>query len=181
MMKSDHEYLVEAYKIATKSPDPSTQNGAVIVYEHFTPSENYNDPFEGIGKSQFCEIAACNDFPEGVNLTEDRLQRPLKYNFIEHAERAAILKAAKLGVCLDGLTMYVCWAACSDCARAIIGSGIKKIVTHKRMMDRTPDHWKESISHAFKMFEEAKIEVVQITLELPNAPKIRFNGELWQP
>lgn len=54
-------------------------------------------------------------------------------------------------------------------------------VGHKRMMDATPDHWKESIQHAFVMFKEAGVETVLIPDELRTAPTIRFNGELWQP
>jgi hypothetical protein len=49
------------------------------------------------------------------------------------------------------------------------------------MMDATPDHWKESIQHAFVMFKEAGVETVLIPDELRTAPTIRFNGELWQP
>lgn len=164
--KTDREFLVRAYEVATKSPDPSTQNGAVIPFYHL-----------GIPDS----IEACNTFPDGVLETPERLQRPLKYNFIEHAERGAVIAAAKRGVPLRGFTMYVPWFACSDCARAIIGSGIVKVVGHKRMLDATPDHWKESIAHAVTMLKEAGIETVLLEEHLPEAPVIRFNGQLWQP
>lgn len=165
--KTDREFLVQAYKVATESPDPSTQNGAVI-------------PYWVLGKAQFVE--ACNTFPEGVQNTPERLQRPLKYNFIEHAERGVIFAAAKRSfLSLHGATMYVTWFACADCSRAIICSGIKKVVGHKRMMDATPEHWKESIAHAFTMFKEAGVETVLFEDHLPEAPAIRFNGVLWQP
>lgn len=170
LSKTDREYLVMAYKAATESPDPSTQNGAVIPH-YFMGRERY-----------YC---ACNTFPEGVKSTPERLERPMKYNYIEHAERNCINMAAKNGLfsCVNPseLTLYVPWFACSDCARSIIASGIKRVVGHKRMMDATPEHWKESIKHAFVMFEEAKVEWVLIPDELPEAPQIRFNGELWQP
>lgn len=174
-LKSDREYLIQAYVAATLSPDPSTQNGAVIA--HLIDKD-----YGHLG----CELAqatveACNRFPEGVELTGDRLERPLKYQFIEHAERGVIYAAARQGVKLNGLTMYVPWAACSDCARAIICSGIERVVTHQRMMDATPPHWKESIAHAFTMFKEANIEITMFQEELPEAPMIRFNGEMWQP
>lgn len=170
-MRTDKEYLVMAYNVATSSPDPSTQNGAVIPY-------CLTDEMGVSMKERF--ISACNTFPEGVQNTPERLVRPLKYNFIEHAERGAILAAAKEGIPLSGLTMYVPWAACSDCARAIICSGIRRLVLHKDMMDRTPDHWKESIKHAFEMFSEAEIAIEYVEGKL-DAPAIRMNGELWQP
>lgn len=170
LSKTDREYLVMAYKAATQSPDPSTQNGAVI-------------PYFLVGRERY--ITACNTFPEGVQSKPERLERPLKYNFIEHAERNCVFNAAAVGlfgcVNMKDITMYVPWFACSDCARAIICCGIRRVVGHKRMMDATPEHWKESIKHAFDMFKEAKVETVLLPDELPEAPKIRFNGELWQP
>lgn len=171
--KSDEEFLLDAYKVATRSPDPSTQNGAIIPFSVSCTG--------GMGASQNTWVVeACNTFPEGVKNLPERLQRPLKYNFIEHAERGAILAAARKGFGLYGKTMYVPWFACSDCARAIICSGIRKVVGHQRMMDATPEHWKESIAHAVTMLEEAGVETVMITGVL-NGPMIRFNGELWQP
>jgi len=155
------QYMLMAYKAATKSPDPSTQNGAVVVTSAGTAED-------------------CNRFPDRVKVTDDRLQRPLKYNFIEHAERNAIFKAAKLQLPLPGSTMYVPWFACSDCARAIISVGIRQVVGHKKMLDGTPDHWKESIEHAFTMLAESGVETVWLEGDL-GGPKILFNGKWFQP
>jgi dCMP deaminase len=44
-----------------------------------------------------------NRFPQGVEVTDERLEPPLKFLFTEHAERAAIFKAAKNGISLEGL------------------------------------------------------------------------------
>ena len=77
--------------------------------------------------------------------------------------------------------MYVPWFACADCARAIIQSGIVRVVGHQLMLDKTPPHWKESIEAAFKMLEESGVKMELIQEPLPQAPMIRFNGELWQP
>lgn len=158
---TDKEYLLQAYNAALKSPDPSTQNGAIL-------------PYDG-----GC-LEACNTFPEKVISTPERLKRPTKYMFVEHAERNVLYKATKCGVKTEGLTLYAPWAACADCGRAIICCGIKKVVVHKRMMDLTPDHWKESIAAAFKMFEDANVEIVSIEGNL-DGPEILFNGSLWKP
>lgn len=155
------QYLKMAYKAAKYSPDPSTQNGAVLV----TPTGTVED---------------CNRFPERVKVTDDRLERPLKYNFIEHAERNVIYKAARLQMPILGSTMYVPWFACSDCARAIIQSGIHKVVGHQKMIDGTPGHWKESIEAAFTMLGEAGIEMEWIDEDL-GCDKILFNGEWFYP
>jgi len=48
-----------------------------------------------------------------------------------HAEQNAICQAAKLGVSIDGATVYCKMTPCSTCAKLIINSGIKKVVAEK--------------------------------------------------
>ena len=160
-MATTKQYLAMAYQAATKSPDPSTQNGAVIVTASGTAAD-------------------CNRFPDRVKITDERLQRPLKYNFIEHAERNVIFQASRQQLPIMGATMYVPWAACADCARAIVQVGIKKIVRHKQMMDGTPDHWKESIAHAEAILGEAGIIIEEYDGKLDGC-KILFNGSWFYP
>ena len=45
-----------------------------------------------------------------------------------HAEQNAIIQAAKLGVSIDGATLYCTHQPCSVCARMIINAGIKRVV-----------------------------------------------------
>lgn len=45
-----------------------------------------------------------------------------------HAEMNAIANAAKLGISLDGATMYCHMTPCYTCAKIIINTGIKRIV-----------------------------------------------------
>ena len=45
-----------------------------------------------------------------------------------HAEMAAIIDAARRGVAIDGLTMYVTTFPCHNCAKHIIASGIQQVV-----------------------------------------------------
>ena len=162
MPMTDKDFMIKAYEEARKSPDPSTQNGALVVV---------NESFY---------VGACNTFPIGVMNTPERLVRPLKYNFIEHAERNVLHTAMRAGIRTLGLTMYVPWFACADCGRAIIGAGIYRVVGHKRMLDETPDHWKESITHAMTMLTEAGVKLDYITEKLDIEP-ILFNGKLWTP
>ena len=73
--------MEQALSAATQSDDPSTQVGAILVSPDGT------------------DIIAhgCNNMPEKVRVTPERMQRPLKYDVREHAERDAIFRAAKLG------------------------------------------------------------------------------------
>jgi len=165
-------WLLEAYKIAQSSPDPSTQNGAIIVSEAWMLSKEPDiDLILG---------AACNTFPEGVENKPERLERPLKYAMVEHAERGAVFDAAASGNCTHGSTMFVPWFACADCARSIICSGVRLVIGHKAMMNKTPPHWKESIETAFVMLKEAGVEYELIDGTL-GGPELLFNGEVWRP
>jgi len=72
-----------------------------------------------------------NTLTRGHTPCDNESQRPLKYKYLEHAERNAIYSAAKRGVSLLGCIMYMRWFPCVDCARAIIQSGVSKIVCDK--------------------------------------------------
>lgn len=65
----------------------------------------------------------CSFVESGKHIAEED-----RYHLIEHAERAAIFKAFldKADIC--GATIYCTRFPCSDCARAIVWSGIKRAV-----------------------------------------------------
>ena len=48
-----------------------------------------------------------------------------------HAEQNAICQAAKLGIALNGATLYCKMTPCYTCAKMIINSGIKRVVCEK--------------------------------------------------
>ncbi len=154
--------LATAYRMALNSPDLSTQNGAIVIAR---------DGRIAMG---------CNKLPMGVEVTSERLERPKKYLWTEHAERNAIYDAARRGIRTEGATMFCPWFACADCGRAIIQAGISTVIGHKKMFDETPDRWKESIAEAFEMFWEAGVEFELIEGDLDIEP-IRFNEHLWTP
>ncbi|MDR1878163.1 MAG: cytidine/deoxycytidylate deaminase family protein [Bacteroidales bacterium] len=49
-----------------------------------------------------------------------------------HAEQNAICQAAKLGIALEGSTLYCRMTPCRTCAMLIINCGIKRIVCEKK-------------------------------------------------
>src|SRR5210317_438153 len=49
-----------------------------------------------------------------------------------HAEQNAICQAAKLGVALEGATVYCKMTPCRTCAMLIINSGITRVVAEKK-------------------------------------------------
>ncbi|MBO7187070.1 MAG: cytidine deaminase, partial [Clostridia bacterium] len=68
-----------------------------------------------------------------------------------HAEQNAICQAAKMGISLEGATLYCTHKPCVICARIIINSGIKKIIFKYGY----PDEF------AMQLFNEAGMEVVR--------------------
>lgn len=163
--------LKDAYIQAAASPDPSTQNGAALVATH---------PARPGGGIVIADTWSVNRFPDGVAYLPERWERPLKYAIIEHAERNSIFAAARSGISTDGLVMVCPWAACADCARAIIQAGITSLVTHRQAHDRSPQSWRDSIAVAFEMLDEAGVSVQMIDAVL-DAPTVRHTGQLWTP
>lgn len=156
------EIMQLAYQACSWSPDPSTQNAAVlctqdgeVIYETF----------------------AVNDLPNGVLPTGPRWNRPNKYYYVEHAERNAIYNAARHGVSTRGLVMVCPWAACADCARAIIQAGISQLVRHE---GENASHWQESITVADEMLLEAGVGIVNLQGEIGAEVELLRNGKkIW--
>ena len=158
------EALSWAYSMAVKSPDPSSQNGAII--EAGCTSTGYSTAY------------GYNYIPEGVPQTYEN--RRLKYQRIQHAERDAIFDAAKEGVITNGATLYCPWASCRDCALAIICSGIEKVVVHKERMAIDHANWDTSISEAWDWLRGAGIDIVSFSGRVDSNP-ILISGRRWSP
>ncbi len=111
--KWDTRFMRMAREVSTWSKDPSSKIGAVIV----------NDKRRILATGY-------NGFPEGIDDTEERLNnRDLKYPRIIHGEMNALLNALKNGVSVENATLYVYGLpVCPDCMKAIIQSGIRRIV-----------------------------------------------------
>jgi dCMP deaminase len=71
-----------------------------------------------------------------------------------HAEANAISKIARSTNSSEGATLYVTLSPCFDCAKLIIQAGIKRIVYSEAYRN----------TDSFELFNEAGIEIKQITL-----------------
>ncbi|EWM53758.1 deoxycytidylate deaminase [Ruminococcus flavefaciens] len=111
----DEYFMGIAMLSAQRSKDNSTQVGACIVNDkHKIVSVGYN------GMPTGCDD---DDMPwerEGESSLDT------KYPFVCHAELNAILNSS-FGS-LNGCTLYVTLFPCNECAKAIIQSGIKRVV-----------------------------------------------------
>lgn len=163
-MKIDWKfYLKQAYKKAEQSRNHSTQNGAVLA-------DNKGNTL----------IEAANTLtPDGVLETRERSQKPLRYKFSVHAERNLVYKAAQEGIKTKRLTMICPWACCSECAQAIIQSGIKRLVVHKQALDKSGS-WVEEVELGFTMLRESGVDLVIYDGKIGDV-KILRSGNYWEP
>lgn len=163
-------YLALAYARALGSPDPSTMNGAIVVPEEVC----------GFSKEEYS--GGCNDFPDGIDATEERLsERIYKRRYIEHAERMAIYDAARNGVRTHGATLYCPWAPCMECARAIILAGFSRLVVHRQRMKVKHRSWVYEIHLAMAMLAESESVVVEQYSGPVDAEPILISGKPWSP
>lgn len=51
-----------------------------------------------------------------------------EYCYATHAEQNALVQAAKLGISVEGATLYVTHRPCGICTKLIINAGIKRVV-----------------------------------------------------
>ncbi|MFM8818110.1 MAG: hypothetical protein ACKOHI_09640, partial [Phycisphaerales bacterium] len=93
--KWDRRFLELASSIATWSKDPSRGVGAVIV-----------SPARQVVATGF------NGLPRGVEDRPERLERPVKYDLVCHAELNAIIQGARNGVSPVGATIYTSFSPC---------------------------------------------------------------------
>lgn len=137
----DKRYYDLAKEFSKWSKDPSSKIGAVAI-----------------GAKGEVLSSGYNGFPRGIADTEERLHtREIKYKLVVHAEANCIYNATRNGVSLNGSTMYVYGLpCCSDCAKAIIQVGVKRVVMNG---DLDNPRWKDSLELAMSMFKESGVEV----------------------
>jgi dCMP deaminase len=150
LINTDEDLMLACLTWASTSPDPSFRNSSYLAY-----------PDGQIA----VETLSVNRLPDGISNSQDKWGYPHKSLWVEHAERNAIYASAKAGIKTEGMTLVARWASCADCARAIIQSGITRVVRHGGYS--TPEHWKESCAIGDALLTEAEVEVVTLFTDLP--------------
>lgn len=144
--KWDGRFMQLARLVSTWSSciRPNRQVGAVIVKNKRVIATGYNGAGSG--------ILSCAE--RGVCMREQRgipsgTQHEICYAI--HAEQNAIIQAARLGIAIDGATLYCTHQPCVICAKMIINSGIVRVV----YSDGYPDEF------AMDLFKQANVEVIR--------------------
>ena len=146
--KWDRRFMDVAREVGTWCTCHRRPVGSIIVKDKRIIATGYNGAPSGVE----------NCIERGYRL-RDRLKiasgTKAEMCYAVHAEQNAIIQAAKLGISVEGATIYVTHQPCSMCTRIIINSGIKRIVYG---LDY-PDEF------SLKILQEAGIELTYLPYE----------------
>ena len=148
MNKWDQRFMEMAALVAawTSCHQENRRIGAVIVKNKRIMTTGYNGA------------------PAGVKTCKERgecLRRKLgipsgtrqEVCYATHAEQNAIIQAARMGVNIDGATLYCTHQPCSQCTKMIINAGIVRVVYQQGYPD----------AFSKELFQEAGINLEQYT------------------
>ena len=145
--KWDERFLKMAQEVATWSScfQDNRQVGAVIAKNKRILTTGYNGASSG--------IVSCKDRGECIR-RKLGIASGTKHEicYATHAEQNAIIQAARMGVSIDGATLYCTHQPCVICAKMIINSGIVRIVYKSGY----PDEF------AMQLLHEAGVEIEQM-------------------
>ena len=153
----DDYFMSMVYLAASRSKDHKTHIGAVVV-----------------GQNKEVVSLGYNGFPRGVNdFANERQEKPIKFEWLEHGERNAIYNATLIGASLKGCSMYTNGVPCTHCARGIIQSGIREVIVDEEWDKTNSIEDKENSEISLQMFNEAGVKVRYWNGKLLNVGKYR--------
>ena len=154
----DEFFMRHMYLAASKSKDPRTKIGAVLVKDGIIISEGYNG---------FARKVA--------DLDERYLDRETKYKYVVHGEVNSILNAARHGISTKDSVLYTNGIPCYDCGKCAIQAGVSEVVVHKQWPGNDKK-WLDAAEITKTMFRESgvKIRIFDMVLGLTSIS----NGEI---
>ena len=141
----DEYFMNMAVLTAQRSTCLRRQVGAVIVKDKHIIATGYNGAPRG--------LEHCGDREGGCLRQQLGIPSGEKHELCRalHAEQNAIIQAAKLGISIEGATMYCTHQPCVICAKMIVNSGISRVVYGEGY----PDEF------SLEIFKEAGVELVK--------------------
>ncbi len=155
--KWDERFMEIAFTVAAWSScyQENRQVGAVIARDKRILTTGYNGAGSGIISCR--EKGCCMRRQQGIKSGTKH-----EYCYAVHAEQNAVIQAAKIGLSIDGSTIYCTHQPCVICAKIIINSGIKRIV----YCEDYPDEF------AVLLCAEAGVELFKYTGKKPVLSKL---------
>ena len=130
MDKWDKRFMEMAKLVSTWAScyQPERKIGCVIVKNKRVVTTGYNGAPAGV--KTCVERGECMRKKLGV---QSGTRAELCYAI--HAEQNAIIQAAKLGISIDGATLYCTHQPCVICAKMIVNAGIVRVVSEQGYPD----------------------------------------------
>lgn len=145
------EYFIEICKaVRSRATCDRGRNGVVIAKDKQILTTGYVGSPPGIPHCDDVGHSIKETIHEDGTITKHCLRTT-------HAEINAITQAAKKGTSIDGATLYTLLEPCFHCAKAIVNSGIKRVVCEKKY---------HVAQEARDLFLKAGVEHVHLTGEL---------------
>jgi dCMP deaminase len=128
-------FMGMAYIASQRSGDPRSRHGAILVNEQNNIiATGYNHLVAGVEEDSL-------DWS-----TEE------KYKHVNHAELNALLSCSGSGASCLNATLYVTGPCCYGCAKALVRSGVSKVVYGKITSHMVPNH-----NEALELFDKCGI------------------------
>ena len=145
--KWDERFLKMAEEVATWSScfQENRHVGAVIAKNKRILTTGYNGASAGIMSCK--ERGEC--LRRKLNIPSGTRHEVC---YATHAEQNAIIQAAKMGISIDGATLYCTHQPCVICSKMIINSGIVRIVYRNGYPD----------DFSLQLLREAGVEIEQL-------------------
>lgn len=144
MDKWDSRFMDVADLVASWSScfQENRQVGAVIAKNKRVLTTGYNGASSGIKSCK--EKGKC--LRRELNIASGTCHEVC---YATHAEQNAIIQAARMGISIEGATLYCTHQPCVICAKMIINSGISRVVYAQGYPDK----------FSLELFEEAGVEI----------------------
>jgi len=116
-----HEYFMEIAILTSKRATcPRAHVGAIAVKNRHIIMSSYNG---SPPHAQHCEDVGCK-------VVNNHCIRTI------HAETNLITNCAKMGISLDGATVYVTHKPCAFCTKLLISAGVEYVIYRQNMVDK---------------------------------------------
>lgn len=170
----DEYFMILAKLVASRSTCLSRPNGSVIVKGKRIIATGYNGSMPGV--THCIDEGFC--YRRSIEATDSG-----KYDFCRsiHSEANAVAQAAKLGISVEGSTLYNTLAPCYVCTKLLASAGIKKIyyeLEYESVNKERDRLWKEAIDEAGISIRQLRVKKETIKFVIPFIEQITAQRRL---